>query len=177
MSLILASAAAAEAPRVGGQIRPRLEYRNPGGGGGDSFTSMRARADVAAERVFAPWVDMEDELRRRGLPLYSLETFTPLHAFDVLGFTLQYDLCCTNVLTMLDLAGIPLRAEDRTRDQSAHRERQVGLQAQLLRHVANVFRLMLVVVVPTMKAHLTAPGVLAQDAAEHRCLAGTIETD
>jgi radical SAM family uncharacterized protein len=53
-------------------------------------------------------------LREHNLPLFSLETFTPLHEFDVLGFTQQYDLCYSNVLTMLDLGGIPLLAEDRT---------------------------------------------------------------
>jgi radical SAM family uncharacterized protein len=57
---------------------------------------------------------MERLLREHHVPLYGLESFTPLHAFDVLGFTLQYDLCYSNVLTMLDLGGIPLRAEDRT---------------------------------------------------------------
>ena len=57
---------------------------------------------------------MEQLLREHRLPLYSLETFTPLRQFDVLGFTLQYDLCYSNVLTMLDLGGIPLPAEERT---------------------------------------------------------------
>ncbi len=68
---------------------------------------------IAAERAFCPWVDMEAELRARGLPLVSLETATPLADFDVVGFSLQYELTFTNVLTMLDLAGIPLRAADR----------------------------------------------------------------
>jgi len=68
----------------------------------------------ACERVFCPQPDMEGILRRNGLPLYSLETFTPLDCFDVLGFTLQYELCCTNVLTMLDLGRIPIRGDDRT---------------------------------------------------------------
>ena len=53
---------------------------------------------------------MERELRAAGLPLYSLETFTPLCEFDVLGFTLQYEICTSNILTMLDLGGIPLRS-------------------------------------------------------------------
>ena len=56
---------------------------------------------------------MEALLREHNLPLYSLEDFTPLGQFDVLGFTLQYDLCYTNVLAMLDLAGIPLAAAER----------------------------------------------------------------
>ncbi|HEY3357548.1 MAG TPA: TIGR03960 family B12-binding radical SAM protein, partial [Polyangia bacterium] len=71
---------------------------------------------IAAERVFAPWPDLEDELRRRGLPLVSLETARPLRAFDVLGFSLQYELTYTNVLLMLDLGGVPLRAAARGRE-------------------------------------------------------------
>jgi radical SAM superfamily enzyme YgiQ (UPF0313 family) len=78
------------------------------------YDVVNRRADWACERAFAPMEDMERLLREAGLPLFSLETFTPLAAFDVLGFTLQYDLCYSNVLTMLDLAGIPLLAEERT---------------------------------------------------------------
>jgi radical SAM family uncharacterized protein/radical SAM-linked protein len=66
-----------------------------------------------AERAYAPWVDMQAELRTRGLPLLSLETARPLCDFDVVGFSLQFELTYTNVLTMLDLGGIPLRAHDR----------------------------------------------------------------
>ncbi len=77
------------------------------------YTQMNDDPDWACERAFTPWLDMEQALRRRGLPLYSLETFTPLAEFDVLGFSLQYELTYTNVLTMLDLGGIPLRAEQR----------------------------------------------------------------
>jgi len=80
------------------------------------YAVMNRRDDWACERAFTPLDDMEQQLRERTLPLYSLETFTPLGAFDVLGFTFQYDLCATNVLTMLDLAGIPLAAEERTLD-------------------------------------------------------------
>ncbi|MFO7902366.1 MAG: radical SAM protein [Pirellulaceae bacterium] len=78
------------------------------------YSLMNSRDDWACERVFAPWLDMEQALRQHALPLYSLETFTPVGQFDVLGFSLQYELLNTNVLTMLDLAGIPLRAADRT---------------------------------------------------------------
>ena len=80
------------------------------------YEVMNRRDDWACERVFAPWADMEQLLRENEIPLYSLETFTPLNRFDVLGFTLQYDLCCTNVLTILDLGGIPLSAQQRTLD-------------------------------------------------------------
>ena len=78
------------------------------------YDLMNRRADWACERAFCPMADMEQLLRERQLPLFSLETFTPLDQFDVLGFTLQYDLCYSNVLTMLDLGRIPLRADQRT---------------------------------------------------------------
>src|SRR5215510_1796750 len=71
---------------------------------------------IACERAFAPWLDMEAELRERGLPLVSLETQRPLRAFDVVGISLQYELTFTNMLTLLDLGGIPLRAADRAED-------------------------------------------------------------
>ena len=78
------------------------------------YSLMNAREDWACERVFCPWPDMEAQLRKAGLPLYSLETFTPLADFDVLGFSLQYEVCSPNLLTMLDLGGIALRSEART---------------------------------------------------------------
>jgi radical SAM family uncharacterized protein/radical SAM-linked protein len=68
------------------------------------------------ERCYAPWVDMEKELRKRGLPLVSLESARPLRDFDVVGFSLQFELTYTNILTMLDLGGIPLLAADRDED-------------------------------------------------------------
>ncbi|MGA2031178.1 MAG: TIGR03960 family B12-binding radical SAM protein [Thermoguttaceae bacterium] len=78
------------------------------------YALMNARADWACQRAFTPLSDMEELLRKEQLPLFSLEDFTPLSEFDVLGFSLQYDLGYTNVLTMLDLGGIPLAAEGRT---------------------------------------------------------------
>jgi radical SAM family uncharacterized protein len=78
------------------------------------YSLMNRRSDWAAERCFTPWPDMEEQLRRYNLPLYSLETFTPLSAFDVVGFSLQYEIASPNVLTMLDLGGIPLRTSMRT---------------------------------------------------------------
>ncbi|RMF44356.1 MAG: TIGR03960 family B12-binding radical SAM protein [Planctomycetota bacterium] len=78
------------------------------------YSLMNRRDDWVAERCFTPWPDMEDQLRRHALPLYSLETFTPLNEFDVVGFSLQYEISSPNVLTMLDLGGIPLRARQRT---------------------------------------------------------------
>ena len=78
------------------------------------YAVMNRRDDWACERVFTPMSDMEALLRQHGQPLVSLENFTPLREFDVVGFTLQYDLCYTNVLTMLDLGGIPLVANERS---------------------------------------------------------------
>jgi radical SAM family uncharacterized protein/radical SAM-linked protein len=68
---------------------------------------------ILAERVFAPWIDFEKELREKGLPLFSLENRIPLEDFDILGFSLLYELNYTNVLTVLDLGRIPLRASER----------------------------------------------------------------
>jgi radical SAM family uncharacterized protein/radical SAM-linked protein len=68
---------------------------------------------IAAERVYAPWPDMEDMLRCSSLPLATLESSTPLGAADILGFTLQHELSYTNILNMLQLAGIPLLASER----------------------------------------------------------------
>lgn len=77
------------------------------------YPLLNARDDVAAERVFCPWPDMADALRRHNRPLATLETATPLSAMDVVGFSLQYEMTFTNVLEMLDLAGIPLRSSQR----------------------------------------------------------------
>ena len=74
---------------------------------------INRREDTWCERVFTPWVDMADEMRREKLPLFSLESRTPVKDFDLLGITLQYEMSFTNILESLDLAGIPLRREDR----------------------------------------------------------------
>jgi len=68
---------------------------------------------VACERAFAPWADMEKVLRDKKIPLSSLESSIPLRRFDIVGFSLQYELCFTNVLNMLDLSDIPLFSKDR----------------------------------------------------------------
>ena len=78
------------------------------------YTLMNATDDWVCERAFTPWPDMEEQLRAADVPLYSLETFTPLCDFDVLGFTLQYEMCTSNLLTMLDCGRIPLHSTDRT---------------------------------------------------------------
>jgi len=77
------------------------------------YTIMNADPQWACERAFAPWLDFEAELRRNRLPLYGLETFTPLREFDLVGFSLQYEVCYTNLLTMLDLGGIPMMSAER----------------------------------------------------------------
>lgn len=74
---------------------------------------VNAHPELAAQRVFCPWPDMEEALRKGGQPLVTLEDRIPLHRLDVLGFTLQYELSYTNILTVLDLGGIPLLAADR----------------------------------------------------------------
>lgn len=68
---------------------------------------------VLCERAFAPWGDMEDELRKAGLPLYGLESGDPLKSFDMIAFTVGYEMAYTNVLNMLDLSGIPVRRKER----------------------------------------------------------------
>lgn len=78
------------------------------------YSLANARADTWCERVFAPWTDMEQLMRRESLPLFALESGDPVRDFDLIGFTLQYELSYTNVLNMLDLAGLPVKAVDRT---------------------------------------------------------------
>ena len=74
---------------------------------------LNKREDTWCERVFAPWVDMEELMRKNDVPLFALESSDEIKDFDVIGFTLQYELCYTNVLNMLDLAGVPVRSADR----------------------------------------------------------------
>lgn len=78
------------------------------------YSLANAREDTWCERVFAPWVDMEEKMRQQGIPLYALESGDAIADFDLIGFTLQYELSYTNVLNMLDLAGLPVKAQDRT---------------------------------------------------------------
>jgi radical SAM family uncharacterized protein/radical SAM-linked protein len=77
------------------------------------YSLLNRHADIACERAFAPWTDMEAELRTRGLPVLSLESARPLRDFDVVGFSLQYEMTFTNLLNLLDLSGLPLRTKDR----------------------------------------------------------------
>ncbi len=74
---------------------------------------LNRQPDCLADRCYTPDTDMEESLRRQGLPLFALESRRPLADFDVIGVTLPYELCVSNILTVLDLAGVPLRAEAR----------------------------------------------------------------
>ncbi|GAB4492880.1 MAG: TIGR03960 family B12-binding radical SAM protein [Anaerolineales bacterium] len=77
------------------------------------YDQINQREDALAERAYVPWPDMEALMRSNGIPLYGLETFHPLAAFDILGFSLPYETLYTNALNALDLAGIPVRAAER----------------------------------------------------------------
>ena len=80
------------------------------------YSVLNRMEGVWCERVFAPWLDMQEAMAKQSIPLYALESKDPLLDFDFIGFTLQYELSYTNVLAMLDLAGLPLRAADRGED-------------------------------------------------------------
>ncbi len=72
--------------------------------------------DTYCERVYSPWPDLDRIMREQKIPLFALETQQPVRQFDFLGITLQYEMCYTNILQILDLSGIPLYARDRTGD-------------------------------------------------------------
>ena len=74
---------------------------------------MNEMEGVWCERVFAPWGDMEAEMRAHGLPLWALESHDPVSEFDLIAFTIGYEMSYTNILNMLDLAGVPLLAKER----------------------------------------------------------------
>ncbi len=80
------------------------------------YGALNSDPDIWCERVFAPWVDMEEQMRLHDIPLCALESGDPLSEFDIIGFTLQYEMCYTNVLNMLSLAKLPIRAADRDDD-------------------------------------------------------------
>ena len=77
------------------------------------YSILNNEPEIAAERFYAPWPDMESLMRENGIPLVSLESSTPLSGFDIVGFSLQYELSYTNVLNMLDLGGVPIYSSDR----------------------------------------------------------------
>jgi len=77
------------------------------------YNLINSEDRFACERVFSPWVDMEKEMRKEGLPLFTLESKEEVKNFDFLGFTLQYEMSYTNILNILNLADIPFRSKDR----------------------------------------------------------------
>ncbi len=77
------------------------------------YDMFNRREDVYCERVFSPWTDLDEVMRKKHIPLFALESQDPVRDFDFLGITLQYEMCYTNILQILDLSGIPLHAEDR----------------------------------------------------------------
>jgi radical SAM family uncharacterized protein/radical SAM-linked protein len=79
----------------------------------DCFNSVDG---VWCERVYAPWIDMEDEMRKHGIPLFTHESGDPVGQFDMIGITMQYELCYTTMLNMLDLAGLKIRRDERGED-------------------------------------------------------------
>jgi radical SAM family uncharacterized protein/radical SAM-linked protein len=81
------------------------------------YDEINTHEGLIGERCFCPWTDMEEEMRKRDLPLVTLESFTPLSEFHVVGFSLQYEMSYTNILNMLDLGGISIWQKDRTEDE------------------------------------------------------------
>lgn len=77
------------------------------------YNLLNNEKDISCERVFAPWIDMEENMRKEGLPLFTLENKEPIKNFDFIGFTLQYEMSYTNIINMLDLGQIPILAKDR----------------------------------------------------------------
>ena len=77
------------------------------------YDQVNQREDALAERAYSPWFDMEALMRENGIPLYALESKRPLACFDLIGFSLPYETLYTNALNILDLAGIPIRSEER----------------------------------------------------------------
>jgi len=80
------------------------------------YELINRRVDALCERAYIPWLDMEKAMRENDLPLYSLESFSPLSNFDIIGFSLPYETLYTNTLNALDLARVPLRSADRSLD-------------------------------------------------------------
>jgi len=80
------------------------------------YDMFNKRDDVWCERVYSPWPDLDHVMREKKIPLFALESQDPVRSFDFLGITIQYEMCYTNILQILDLSGIPLHATDRTED-------------------------------------------------------------
>src|SRR6056297_2399869 len=77
------------------------------------YNMLNEEKDIWCERVFSPWTDMEEELRKNDLELFSIESWDGIKEFDIIGFTLQYEMSYTNILNILDLGKIPIKSKDR----------------------------------------------------------------
>ena len=77
------------------------------------YNLLNSKNDIYCERVFAPWIDMEEEMRKNNLPLFALESKDYIKDFDLIGFTLQYEMSYTNIINMIDLAGVPILSNER----------------------------------------------------------------
>ena len=80
------------------------------------YDMFNRREDVWCERVYSPWVDLDKVMREEHIPLFALESQDPVKEFDFLGITIQYEMCYTNILQILDLSGIPMMASERGED-------------------------------------------------------------
>lgn len=80
------------------------------------YDMLNKMPDVYCERVYSPWTDLDAIMREKHIPLFAIESQDPVKDFDILGITLQYEMCYTNILQILDLSGIPLHGSDRTWD-------------------------------------------------------------
>jgi len=80
------------------------------------YDQFNRREDMWCERVYSPWTDLDRLMREQNIPLFALESQDPVKNFDFLGITIQYEMCYTNILQVLDLSGIPLFAKDRTEE-------------------------------------------------------------
>ena len=90
------------------------------------YDMFNRREDVWCERVYSPWTDLDAVMREKKIPLFALESQDPIKNFDFLGITIQYEMCYTNILQILDLSGIPIKTKDRTEeDPIAYRGRSL----------------------------------------------------
>jgi radical SAM superfamily enzyme YgiQ (UPF0313 family) len=80
------------------------------------YEALNRLTDIAAERVFLPWIDAQEIMKQKNIPLYTLESKAKVADFDIIGFSLTNELCYTSVLNALDLAGIPFRSKDRNEE-------------------------------------------------------------
>ena len=80
------------------------------------YDLLNKREDIYCERVYSPWIDLDKIMREKNIPLFAIESQEPVKNFDFLGITLQYEMCYTNILQVLDLSGIPLMSKERTEE-------------------------------------------------------------